>query len=210
MRSSSSAGACRRLSGSAASRLPASISFCSRGRWPSASGKVAMALSVRINQRSGCGSASAGTWAMALALKPTISSAGHSPSTRGSSVNRLLDAKRMRSRLKRCKSGDSSDNALPDTSSSSSVSAWSNTARGNTVRPWPFRRSSRMAGFRLARQGASVRGERVRHRRRWRFHRHINLRKAKSATRLAGRAAAPVARRTKAGAGGRPIHPAQT
>jgi hypothetical protein len=91
-RSNSSLCAACKLSGSAVSWLPASISFCKAGRWPSSVGKWSMALSVSVSQRKAGGSEAAGTWVMRLALKPTMCKAGQSPSTSGSAVKSLSEA----------------------------------------------------------------------------------------------------------------------
>ena len=50
------------------------MSFCSRARSPSSAGRASIRLSVRISQRNRGGSAAAGTCAIWLALKATISS----------------------------------------------------------------------------------------------------------------------------------------
>ncbi|MNN77951.1 hypothetical protein D3C81_1944580 [compost metagenome] len=50
-----------RLAGRLRNRLPASMSFCSRGRCPSSLGNCSSSLSVRINQRNCGGRAVAGT-----------------------------------------------------------------------------------------------------------------------------------------------------
>ncbi|MDT4851206.1 hypothetical protein FQZ97_853800 [compost metagenome] len=121
--------------GSAARQLPASMSFCSAGRWPSSAGSCSMALSVRMSQRSLVGSAAAGTCWMRLALKPTISSAGQSPSDAGRWVKWLLEQKTIFSRCSRPRSGGSSRRRLPVRLSTSSVSARSNTSGGSSVRP---------------------------------------------------------------------------
>ena len=64
-----------------------------------------------------------------------MSSCPHAPSTSGNAVKRLPDANRMRRRCSRGRSSGSADSALPVRSSTSSVSARSKIARGNSVNP---------------------------------------------------------------------------
>ena len=134
MRSSSSWVQSRK-SGKAVSWLHESISFCRRGRWPKLAGRAVSWLLVRMSQRRRAGRLLSGTWAIWQALKPTISSCGHWPSTAGNVVKGLLEANSTRSCVKRAKSSGKVVSWLPDRSSSSSVSARSNRARGNSVRP---------------------------------------------------------------------------
>ena len=69
--------------GNARSWLPASMSFCRRVQSPSVSGSSAMRLSLRMSQRRLAGSAPGGTWAIALLLKPTMSSCAQRPTASG-------------------------------------------------------------------------------------------------------------------------------
>ncbi|MDT4832247.1 hypothetical protein FQZ97_657920 [compost metagenome] len=141
--------------GRARRRLPASISFCMRVQSPRVSGSASIALSVRISQRSEGGSASAGTWAMRLALKPTMSSWRHWPRDAGSSAKRLSEQNSTRSRCSWPRSSGSALSALPVRFSVSRVSASAKISRGNSVSP--HERSSRRApASRPARSSASV------------------------------------------------------
>ena len=153
MRSSSSRCAPASPSGRACSRLPASMSFCRRGRSPTAPGRVSMALSVRISQRRAGGSAAAGTRVMRQALKPTISSAGQSPSTSGNVVKGLSEAKMTLSRCSRGNHAGSVVRRLPLRLSTSSESARPSTSAGSSVRPQE--RSRRVAPARSPRRSCS-------------------------------------------------------
>ena len=141
-------------SGSAARRLPASISFSRSGRSASVSGSCAMRLSVRISQRSAGGSAAPETVSIWQPRKPIIESCPQAPSTSGSSVNGLPEPKITRSRCRRGSSAGSALSRLSPRSSSSSVSASAKTSCGSCSRPQP-RRSSRRAPARSPRRSAA-------------------------------------------------------
>ena len=149
-------GAPARLSGRALSRLPASISFSSCGRWPSAAGRWLRALSVRVSQRRAGGRASAGTSFKPQARKPTWLSAGQSPSTGGRCWKRLPEQNSTFSRRRRPKSSGSVVSAWPLRSSTSRLSARPSTSRGSSVRrpSGPLPRRSRVAPARSPRRRA--------------------------------------------------------
>lgn len=134
MRKSSKRWQPARVSGSPASRLPESISFCRSMQRPNSPGSVSISLSVRINQRNLAGREAAGTVAMRLALKPTMVSAGQRPSTSGNSVKRFSEQKRMRSFLHSASASGNSLSWLPVRSSTSNVSLRLRISGGNTAR----------------------------------------------------------------------------
>jgi len=157
------------LAGSCCKRFPASISFCSSGRWPSSSGSCSMQLSVRISQRSKGGSASPGTCSMRLALKPIMLSCAHCPRQAGSSVNWLSEQNRMRKRVRRCRSSGRLLRAFPLRLRISSESASWNISAGNSVSPhdrsrrlrpasWPARSLARVS---ISRVGTRGQGQKV-------------------------------------------------
>ncbi len=115
--------------GKASRRLPASISFCN-GRRPSSSGSVAIRLSVRISQRSAGGRAAAGTRSMRLDLKPTMLSAGQSPTAAGNSSKSLAEQNSTLRRCSRPRSSGRLSRALPLRLSTSRESASSKISRG--------------------------------------------------------------------------------
>jgi hypothetical protein len=115
-----------------------------QGRWPSSAGRCPMALSVSVSQRNVSGKAAAGTCCNRQALKPTISSAGQSPSTSGRWVKGLPEQKMTLSRCRRGKSGGRLVSWLSLRLSTSSVSARPYTSGGRWVRPAPFRSRRRV------------------------------------------------------------------
>ncbi|KWV85119.1 hypothetical protein PFLmoz3_05267 [Pseudomonas fluorescens] len=124
-----------RLGGRSVNWLPASISFCSKGRSPSSSGNWLMQLSVRISQRNCGGRAAAATWLIWLALKPIMLSLAHWPRHCGSSVKALSEQNSTRRFVRRCRSSGRLLRALPVRLRISSESASSKISRGNSVSP---------------------------------------------------------------------------
>ncbi len=102
---------------------------------PISGGSASTSLSVRMSQRSACGSDLPDTVRIWFALKPTMLNCLHRPRTSGNSVNRLSEQKRMRSLCRRGKSSGSDESALPERSRISSVSARSKISRGNSLSP---------------------------------------------------------------------------
>src|SRR5688572_5446197 len=115
--------------------FPASISFCRRKQLPIDLGISGIWLLVRISQRRFKGRELSGTEVILLALKPTISSSGHSARTFGNSVKSLSEKKAIFSFLSLPKSSGKLLNLLPVRSRYSRVSAKPKISFGNSVSP---------------------------------------------------------------------------